>query len=161
MKQFKLPYFGAIDIENITDQQSYFSIDFQGRKITLSWYAEEEIDEDYLKLTQTILTDLEKFDKKNRVLLENEFENKEDTTVYDFLEFHFNEMSEELLDIIDINATKSENLQKLLQALDLCGIAFHDDEIVPDYVLKERFFSDQVLGIYTNKNGEKRIAWES
>ncbi len=161
MKQFELPFFGTVDIENITDKQSYFSIDFQGREITLGWYAEEEIDEEYFQLAQSILTDLEKFDKENRVLLEKEFENKEDTTVYDFLEFHLEEMSEELLDIIDKNATKSENLHKLLQALDLCGIAFHDDEIVPDYVLKERFFSDQVLGIYTNKKGKKRIAWES
>lgn len=161
MKIFELPFFGKIDIENITDEQNYFSIDFQGREITLGWYAEEEIDEAYFQLAQSILTDLEKFDKENRALLEKEFENKEDTTVYDFLEFHLDELSEELLDIIDTNATKSENLQKLLHALDLCDISFHDNEIVPDYVLKERFFSDQVLGIYTTKKGERRIAWES
>ena len=158
MKIFELPFFGTIDVENITDKQSYFSIDFQGREITLGWYAEEEIDEDYFELAQSILTDLEKFDKENRALLEKEFENKEDTTVYDFLEFHLDELSEELLDIIDTNATKSENLQKLLHALDLCSISFHDDHIVPDYVLKERFFSDQVLGIYTTKKSERRIA---
>lgn len=127
----------------------------------MGWYVENEIDENYLKLAQSILTDLEKFDKENSLLLEKEFDNKEDTTVYEFLEFHLEEMSEELLDIIDKDATDSENLQKLLHALELCGISFHDDQIVPDYVLKDRFFSDQVLGIYTNKNGQQSIAWES
>ncbi len=161
MNTFELPFFGMMDIENITDKQSYFSIDFQGREITLGWYVEKEIDEEYFQLAQSILVDLKKFDKENRVLLEKEFKNKKNTTVYDFLEFHLEEMTEELLDIIDKNATKSENLQKLLHALHLYGIAFHDNEIVPDYVLKERFFSDQVLGIYTNKNGKKRIEWES
>ena len=29
MKQFELPYFGKIDIENITEKQEYMTINFQ------------------------------------------------------------------------------------------------------------------------------------
>ncbi len=29
MKQFELPYFGKIDVENITEEQGYLNINFQ------------------------------------------------------------------------------------------------------------------------------------
>ncbi len=55
MKQFELPFFGLIDIENITEKQQNMEIDFQGRKIAVGWYTQEEIDEDYFQLAQSIL----------------------------------------------------------------------------------------------------------
>ncbi|TPN86817.1 DUF2004 domain-containing protein [Aquimarina algicola] len=159
MEQFELPYFGKVDVDRLTEEQEYMEIDFQGRKVILMWFA-EEINETYFQNAKTILDDLDTFDKNNLSLLYQEFDNSEDKTVLEYLEYHLEEMHEKFTKIIGDSSTKSEKTQKLLHALKLKAIAFHDDEIVPDYVLNQEI-SDQVLGIYINENLEKRIAWES
>lgn len=159
MKQFELPYFGKIDVDNLTEKQEYMEINFQDRKIILMWFA-EEISENYFQNAKTILEDLDIFDKNNLLLLQKEFNNSQDKTILEYLEFHLEKMPEEFAEIIGESSTKSEKTQKLLNALELKTIAFHEDEIVPDYVLNKEI-SDEVLGIYINENLEKRIAWES
>lgn len=160
MKQFELPYFGKINTENIIEEQKYMNVNFQNRNIILMWFSEEEIDEKYFQNAKVFLTDLEKFDENNRLFLQKEFINTKDKTVLEYLEYHLEELSEELSEIIGKSTIESERLQKLLTALKLNTIAFHDDNIVADYVLNEEV-SDQILAISINKNGEKDIAWES
>ena len=65
-----------------------------------------------------------------------------------------------LSEIIGESTVESEKLQKLLNALKLNTISFHEENIVADYVLNDEE-SDQILAISINKNGEKNIAWES
>lgn len=160
MKQFKLPFFNKIVIENITEEQEYMSVVFQDRNIILMWFVENEIDDAYFKNANTILNDLDKFDEQSQLFLQTEFSNAQDKTVLEYLEFHLNELSEELHEIIGKSTEKSEKTQKLLNALKLKSIAFHDDDIVADYVLNNEV-SDEILAIFINKNGERNIAWES
>jgi len=160
MKQFELPYFGKINVENITEEQGYLNIDFQDRTIILMWFAEVEIDEKYFENAKTFLADLDKFDENNRIFIQKEFSNSQDKTVLEYLEFHLEELSEEFSEIISESTLESEKIQKLLYALKLKSIAFHDDDIVADYVLDEEI-SDEILAIFINKNGDKNIAWES
>jgi hypothetical protein len=161
MKQFELPYLGAIDVDNVTKQQEYMGITFQNREITLMWFVEEKIEDIYFQKTKQILDDLEKFDNSNHSLLQTEFINSQNKTVLDYLEYHLEEMPEEFSEIIDDNATKPENLEKLLKALKLNNISFHyGEEIVADYILNSEI-SDQILAVFVNINGTKRIAWES
>ena len=160
MKQFELPYFGKIDIENITEEQEHMKINFQNRDLILMWFSEVEIDEMYFQNANTLLTNLDKFDENNRLLLQKEFTDTEDKTVLEYLEYHLEELSDELSEIIGESTLESEKLQKLLNALKLNNISFHEDNIVADYVLNEEV-SDQILAISINTNGEKNIAWES
>ncbi|MDC1161892.1 DUF2004 domain-containing protein [Tenacibaculum sp.] len=160
MKEFELPYLGLIDIENTTEEQGYMKINFHNKEIVLMWFAEDEIDEKYFQNAKTILNDLHKFNENSKLLLQKEFTNKQDKTVLEYLEFHLEELSEELTEIIGESMIKSERIEKLLNALKLKSIAFHDDDIVADYVLNKEI-SDEVLAIFINKNGTKNIAWES
>ncbi|TDQ78268.1 DUF2004 domain-containing protein [Sphingobacterium yanglingense] len=160
MKHFELPFLKKVDVENITEEQGYLPIDFQNREIVLMWFAEEEIDEQYFLNATKILGDLNAFNEENGQFLRREFNNKEDQTVLEYLEFHLEELPEEWTEIIEEGTTTPEKIQKLLAALKLQTIAFHDDVIVADYVLNKEI-SDQVLAISINLNGEKNIAWES
>ena len=119
MKQFELPYFGKIDIENITENQEYMSINFQNREITLMWFSDEQIDDMYFKNANDFLTDLDIFDTNNRLLLEKELTNTQDKTVLEYLEYHLEELGEEFTEIIGVSNENSEKLQKLLNALKL------------------------------------------
>lgn len=160
MKQFELPYFGTIDIENITEEQSYMNVAFQNRTLVLMWFSEKEIEENYFQNATRVLSDLDKFDTDNRLLLQKEFTNTQDKTVLEYLEFHLEELHDELSEIIGESTKTSEQLQKLLNALKLNTIAFHDSTIVADYVLNEDI-SDQILAIAMYSNGATTIAWES
>ncbi len=160
MKKFELPFLGKIDVENITEEQGYLNVNFQDRIIILMWFAEDEIDEKYFQNANTILTDLDKFDENSRAFLIKEFANPQDKTVLEYLEFHLEELSEVLSEIIGESTVETEKIQKLLHALKLKSIAFHQGDIVADYVLNNEF-SDQVLAIFIKKNGERNIAWES
>ncbi len=159
MKQFELPYFGKIDVDNLTAEQEYMEIEFQGRKVILMWFT-EEVSKTYFENAKTILEDLATFDKNNRFFLQKEFKNPQDKTVLEYLEFHLEELAEEFAEIIGDSSTKDEKLQKLLHALYLKTISFHGNSIVPDYVLNQEV-SDEVLGIYTDENSQRRVAWES
>ncbi len=160
MKQFELPYFGTINIENITEEQSYMNVAFQNRTLVLMWFPEEEIEENYFQNATRVLSDLDKFDTDNRLLLQKEFTNTQDKTVLEYLEFYLEELHDELSEIIGESTKTSEQLQKLLNALKLNTIAFHDSTIVADYVLNEDI-SDQILAIAMYSNGATTIAWES
>ena len=160
MKQFELPYFGKIDVENITENQEYMSINFQNREITLMWFSDDQIDDIYFKNANDFLTDLDIFDTNNRLLLEKELTNTQDKTVLEYLEYHLEELGEEFTEIIGVSNENSEKLQKLLNALKLNNISFHNQNIVADYVIDAEV-SDQILAITINNKEEKIIAWES
>ena len=160
MKQFELPYFGKIDIGNITEEQEYMNVNFQNRNISLMWFSEEKIDEKYFQNANNFLSDLVKFDENNHLLLQKEFTNTQDKTVLEYLEYHLEELADELSEIIGESEIESESLLKLLNALKLNNISFHDENIVADYILDTEV-SDQILAISINIKGEKEIAWES
>ena len=160
MKQFELPYFGKIDIENITENQEYMTINFQNREITLMWFSDEKIEEIYFRNANDILNDIDIFDTNNRLFLEKELTNKQDKTVLEYLEYHLEEFGDEFTDIIGASNENSEKLQMLLKALKLNNISFHNQNIVADYVINPEV-SDQILAITINNNEEKKIAWES
>lgn len=160
MKQFELPYFNKIDIENITDEQGYMNIVFQEREVSLMWFAEEDVDQRYYQNAKDILSNLDKFDKESHQYLRQQFVNNDDTTVLEYLEFHLEELSDELSEIIGESTTQTEKIEKLLRALKLNNIAFHDNSIVADYVINNEI-SDQILAISIDTDGEKDIAWES
>ncbi len=168
MKKFEVPYFGLVDVENLTEEQECMEINFQDKQIDLMWFPEEDVTEKYFQYAKNILEDLHKFDKESKEFLEKEFYNQEDTTVVDFLSDYLTEydledeeIAEFFADIIDENATEEENLKNLLKALYLKRIAFHDDVIVADYIITDEF-SNEILAISLDTtNGEKNIAWES
>lgn len=160
MKQFELPYFNNVDVENITEEQGYMSIDFKERQISLMWFAEEGLDEKYFLIAKDILSDLESFDKESLLFLRQEFGNDDDKTVVEYLEFHLEELADELAEITGESTPPAERIDKLLTAMKLNNIAFHDGVIVADYVLNKEI-SDQILAISIDANGEKSIAWES
>ncbi len=162
MKQFELPFFGLVDVENVTESQEYMEIDFQDRELALMWFAEEDIDENYFQNAKNILEDLEKFDKESKAFLEKELHNEQDTTVLEYLSFHLEEehLAEFFAKIIDKNASEEENLKSLLKAMYLKTISFHKGVIIADYVVNHEI-SDQILAISLYSNGKKNIAWES
>ena len=160
MKQFELPYFGKINIENITEEQQYMTVNFQNRNIILMWFAEEKIDEKYYQNSNNFLSDLGTFDANNKVLLQEEFTNEQDKTVLEYLEYHLEELEQEFTEIIGKSNVNSEKLENLLKALKLKNISFHDENIVADYILDSEV-SDQILAISINNDGKKEIAWES
>ena len=160
MKQFELPYFGKVDVENITEEQEYLNVKFQERELILMWFAELEIEEGYLQNAKNILADLDKFNENCLNHIQQEFVNSQDKTILEFLEYHLEELPTELSKIIGVSTLESEKIERLLNALKLKNISFHDYDIVADYVIDEEV-SDQILAIGINNNGEKNIAWES
>ena len=103
---------------------------------------------------------MDKFDKNSCLFLQKELNNSQDKTILEYLEYHLEELSEELCEIIGESILKSEKRQKLLNFLKLDCIAFHDDIIVADYVLNKEV-SNQILAININVNGDKNISWEN
>ncbi|KQV97208.1 hypothetical protein ASC87_23705 [Rhizobacter sp. Root1221] len=109
-------------------------------------------DKEALQTVESVLETLDEWDRRSRQEL-LKFSNTEDPTVADFIEFHLEELGNEVRAKVGSAEVDQETF---MSALELCGVSFHEQsnglKIVFDYSIG-REFSDALLAVKFSSDG--------
>ncbi|CAA0155455.1 DUF2004 domain-containing protein [Tenacibaculum maritimum] len=159
MNKLKLPYFKEeIDIHNIQDEYET-EFEFNDKEVDVFLNEMQIADEEQFGIIKNVLENISDFDKQNRSLISENFENKDGLT-FEYLSYHLEELKEEFADIVDFDDTEIRNIEKLLSLLKITTISFYSDLTVFDYCLDDEI-SDQLLAVKMDRQKELSLDWES
>ena len=156
--------FGAVEVGESTPYLKQV-IQINGQPQNCGLYIADEFSEHAshcLKIAE-LIDDLDAIDTKARKILHQKLQD-ENTLVVDYLDYHVEEVANEIKDKLQVSNI-DQNL--LLQSLDLRAIGFHLEEadhsinLCLDYCPGEEF-SDQLLVVKFRENGDLiEVAHES
>ncbi len=158
MTEFTLPHFGEI---NLTSLKEYYDVDIEFRdgeiQIDLN-FTDSTIDIQTMEIVKKFIDDIDKFDKQNKIYIDEDYNDEEGETVKSYMEHHLEEIEKsELSDLIDFDNEKIEPEKQLLSALKLvrCGLYPHDEGnfAIFDYTIG-RELTDYLVVINLNKEGD-------
>ena len=164
MKNFRLPYFGEIDLDML--QRCYRStVDFNGINVKLDINFDKTIvDQSKADEIKKFLENIGRFYDLHRAFIVDDFERDGETV--DYVNFYFDELDEDELFSILGEASMQET--EMLNKLELIKINLYPDHDAPffavfDYSIKiEGKYSNQLLVVKVNKDGSlNHITWES
>ncbi|MFL0068027.1 DUF2004 domain-containing protein [Tenacibaculum maritimum] len=159
MNKLKLPYFKEeIDIHNIQDEYET-EFEFNDKEVDVFLNEMQIADEEQFGIIKNVLENISDFDKQNRSLISENFENKDGLT-FEYLSYHLEKLKEEFADIVDFDDTEIRNIEKLLSLLKITTISFYSDLTVFDYCLDDEI-SDQLLAVKMDRQKELSLDWES
>jgi hypothetical protein len=159
MNKLKLPYFKEeIDIQNLQDEYET-EFEFNDKEVDVFLNEMQIADKEQLDIIKNVLENISEFDKQNRGLISENFENKNGLT-FEYLSYHLEELKEEFEDIVDFNETEISNMEKLLRLLKVTTISFYSDLVVFDYCLDDEI-SDQLLAVKMDRQKKLSLDWES
>lgn len=125
---FELPYFGKLNINSLEDYyESATSINGQEVRIDLNF---DNSSSDKLKMAnlKNVLENIEKFDKLNKVYIENDYNDFDGDTVKPYLENHLEQFDEEeMSQLIDKSDTINSPEKQLLSKLSLVRLGLYPD----------------------------------
>lgn len=151
----KLRYFEELKPDALQDYYST-DIDFEGRQIQLDINFESNtITESRLLIVNNILEKLPEFVDKLKHFIQEDF--KEGNDVQEFLDFHIEEMGEELDSLLSTADKKLSRDEQLLSVVSLRRIGFYPEEddnfTVADFGLDPEV-SQYVLVVNTTEDQE-------
>ena len=166
--KYKLPHFEEIDLTSL-DEYYNVEIEQEGLKMGIDLnFEEKEIEADLFDEIKKIIENIESEDSKNRAYITSDFKDENGDTVKEYLEFHIEELAEELSEIVNFEDQSSSPEKQLLEKLKLRRIGFYPDGkygtesfVVYDYIV-DRELSDQIVVVNIDKEGKLiNLAWES
>ncbi|MGH1335160.1 MAG: DUF2004 domain-containing protein [Aureispira sp.] len=166
--KYKLPHFEEIDLTQL-DEYYNVEIEQKGLKIGIDLnFEKKEIEAQLFDEIKKIIENIESEDSKNRIYITSDFKDENGDTVKEYLEFHIEELAEELSGIINFEDKSSSPEKQLLEKLKLGRIGFYPDGkygtesfVVYDYIV-DRELSDQIVVVNIDKEGKLiNLAWES
>ncbi|WP_175635209.1 DUF2004 domain-containing protein [Pedobacter ghigonis] len=151
----KLRYFEELKPDALEDYYST-NIEFGGRQIQLDINFESNtIDENRLLTVNNILAELPDFVEKLNHFIQEDF--KTGTDVQEYLDFHLDELDEELDSLLSTTDQKLNKPEQLLSVVSLRRIGFYPDEddnfTVADFGLDSEI-SQYVLVVNTTGDQE-------
>ena len=166
--KYKLPHFEEIDL---TQLDKYYNVEIEqkGQKIGIDLnFAGKEIDAQVFDEIKKIIESIESEDSKNRTYISFDFKDKNGGTVKEYLDFHIEELAEELSEIVNFEDKSNSPDKQLMEKLKLGRIGFYPDGkygsesfVVFDYIV-DRELSDQIIVVNIDKDGKLlNLAWES
>jgi hypothetical protein len=125
---FDLPYFGQLNINALEDYYEC-STSLNGRNIDLDLnFENSSVIKIKMEAVKSVLENLEKFDKQNKVYIENDYINEEGDTVRSYLENHLEQFDEDELNLlIDRTDTLNSPEKQLLQKITLVRLGLYPD----------------------------------
>lgn len=168
MKKFKLPHFEEIDIDQL---EEYYQVDMQHKGIELSLDINvkgKQLPKEVLENMANLIKNISNQDEKNRNYIESDYRAADGDTVKEFMEFHVEEIAEDLKGIVDFKNQEIHPEVQLLNKLKFVRMGFYPDGqydshcfAVCDYTV-DREISDQLIVVNLNEKGELiNLAWES
>ncbi|WP_044212469.1 DUF2004 domain-containing protein [Flammeovirga sp. OC4] len=166
--KYKLPHFEEIDLIQL-DEYYNVEIEHKGHKIGIDLNFEgKEIETQLFDEIKKIIENIESEDSKNRTYITSDFKDENGDTVKEYLEFHIEELAEELSGIVNFQDKSNSPEKQLLEKLKLGRIGFYPDGkygsesfVVFDYIV-DRELSDQIVVVNIDKEGKLiNLAWES
>lgn len=158
MKNYKLPYFEEIDLNNVQEEYET-EIEFNNNEVDIFLNEVSSLNNEELNFIKTVLENLTEFDKKNREFITDDFNNNGET--FEYLSYYLEEdYAEDFKDLILPDDTEINNLKRLKNSLKITTISTYSDCIVFDYCLNDEI-SDQILGVKIDSEKIISINWES
>jgi len=165
MSEYELPYFGKLATENI---EEYYVINFPYKEDFLQIdlnFDNRIIDIKILDKIKNFIERIDQFDKMNRIQIEKDY--SENGEVKEFVNFHIEEIEDQLLEANIISDGENKETQ-FLSKMKLERIGLYpdgkygsDDFAVFDYTVSQDL-TDQIIAVKTNENGIfDHITWES
>lgn len=158
MKNYKLPYFEEIDLNNAQEEYET-EIEFNNNEVDIFLNEVSSLNNEELNFIKTVLENLTEFDKKNREFITDDFNKNGET--FEYLSYYLEEdYAEDFKDLILPDDTEINNLKRLKNSLKITTISAYSDCIVFDYCLNDEI-SDQILGVKIDSEKIISINWES
>ncbi len=166
--KYKLPHFQEIDLTQL-DEYYNVEIEQKNEKIRIDLNFEgKEIEAKLFDKIKKVIESIESENSKNRAYITFDFNDKNGNTVKEYLEFHTEELAEELSEIVNFKDKSISPEKQLMNKLKLDRIGFYPDGkygsesfVVFDYVV-DREMSDQIIVVNIDKDGKfLNLAWES
>lgn len=168
MNKFKLSHFEEIIIDQL---EEYYKAEFEFMDTKLSIdlnFKGKKLPVEVFQSIELLITDMVNQDEKNRVHIASDYNAVDGDTVKEFMEFHIEEMSEELAPMVDFENKNVNPEVQLMEKLKLVRIGFYLDGKYDsssfatfDYSVG-RELSDQLIVVNVDKKGELlNLAWES
>ena len=165
MSEYELPYFGKLATENL---EEYYVINFPYKEDFLQIdlnFDNRIIDIKILDKIKNFIERIDQFDKMNRIQIDKDY--SEDGEVKEFVNFHIEEIEEELLKLNIISDGENKETQ-FLSNMKLVRIGLYpdgkygsDNFAVFDYTVNQDL-TNQLIVVNTDENGVfDHISWES
>lgn len=158
MANYLLQHFGNLDTENLEEYYDV-DIDFGGQDIQLDLnFENKNIDPKRLDFVKHFIENISEFDKKNKKLIEQDYEDEDCDTVRTYVEHHIENLDkDELSEFVDFdNKTITPEIQ-LMNSLRIVRIGFYPDSeenfATFDYSINPEI-TDQLVVIFTFPTGE-------
>lgn len=162
--KYKLPHFDEIDLNQF---EEYYNVDIEenGQNVNIDLNFEgTKIDAQLFDLIKTIIENIELEDSKNRTYITADFKYGDGDTVKEYLEFHIEELAEELSEVVNFEDKSKSPEEQLMEKLKLDRIGFYPENesfVVFDYIV-DKELSDQIIVVNVDKEGKLlNLAWES
>lgn len=125
---FELPYFGQLNIKSLEEYYDT-STTLRGQEINIDLNFDTiNADKSKMESIKYILENIEKFNKQNKIYIDNDFNDKKGKIVKSYLKHHLEQLNEEELDIlIDKNENLISPIEQLLNKLILVRIGLYPD----------------------------------
>jgi hypothetical protein len=157
MANFKLPYFGAVDSQ---DLEEYYDIvtDFNNTEIQIDLNFESKtIEVERLEIVKHFIENIRIHDLNNKKYIETDFNAEDGDTVREYLEHHIEELpTDDLQQLIGSNAKTIEQSKLLLKKLHLVRVGLYPDSkdqfAIFDYSLGQEL-TNYLVVINTDENG--------
>lgn len=169
MKQFALPYFREIDLDNV-EEYYYIEIEYKDNELNLDLNFDESLIEPVVATQiKYILDNIEAYDIQNRLYIDADYAKaKEGSFVNDFVNYHLEDIGEEICEDIAIDLTATDRDEQFIKKLKLVRIGMYPDGkrdnggfAVFDYSINPEI-TDQLLVINVDALGNlQHVSWES
>lgn len=165
MSEYELPYFGKLPTQNI---EEYYVINFPYKEDFLQIdlnFDNRIIDIKILDKIKNFIERIDQFDKMNRTQIDKDY--SENGEVKEFVNFHIEEIEDQLLEANIISDSENKETQ-FLSKMKLVRIGLYPDRkygsdyfAVFDYTVN-RDLTNQLIVVKTDENGIfDHISWES
>ena len=166
--KYQLPHFEEIDLTQVNEYYEA-KIELNGQEIRIDLnFEKHQLEAKLFDIIKGFLEKIELQNTKNRTFIDADFKDENGDTIREYLEFHTEELKEELSEIINFDDQGNSPEQQLMEKLKLVRMGFYPDGkygsesfVIFDYTV-DRTITDQLIVVNIGKEGELlNLAWES
>jgi hypothetical protein len=166
--KYQLPHFEEIDLTQVNEYYEA-KIELNGQEIRIDLnFEKHQLEAKSFDIIKGFLEKIELQNTKNRTFIDADFKDENGDTIREYLEFHTEELKEELSEIINFDDQGNSPEQQLMEKLKLVRMGFYPDGkygsesfVIFDYTV-DRTITDQLIVVNIGKEGELlNLAWES
>jgi Protein of unknown function (DUF2004) len=156
MANYSLPHFADIDTDSL-EEGYVVQIDINGREIKIDLnFNNKSIAPTRLDIAKQIIENITAFDKKNKQLIEQDFNDKDCDTLKGYVEHHLQEVGKEkLVNLVNFDDKTTSPAIQLMHSLQLVRVGLYPDSknqfAVFDYTIG-RYLTQYLVVIKTDEN---------